>query len=612
MSAQIKVKQIRGLQATINALTGIDNIVETFTTNQSDGNTGITITYAARETDAIQVYVNGQRVQQGYSWTFGGQVASGPNLVANTELVWDAATAGYQLEATDEIQIQYETPAGGSVSPTSGGSGAPGPTGPTGPQGEPGPTGPTGPQGEPGPTGPTGPTGPAGGVTGTMTQSLIPDTNAQYDLGSAEYKIRHLYLSDSSLHLGDEVISMQNGKMQVPALRINDQFDLNTRAELGQIATEGENTRWIDFYNTTVSHACSPVWLLKGEGQYVGSGQWVSLEQDQSGTPTDLTAGYFLTCAHNVMEVDTQGNHTYFSPIMIEYNSTWYTVDPAWMIYDAVADICLMRTGITLQADHVLKLAPLSAEPVTGQEVYMCGFPGGHDVDSLTKGIIRDAHFNIKDGAQAVDSLFINAPGIGGNSGSAILNAAGQIVGIYTFGYTDHETFAGGVNLRTLRLSVEKMKALIDVGTGAQWAAKNYLGLDWSRPSPITESTRFPVVDTGGQTVLPNQPHQGCKVSATDAASTIGSQFIVGDILMSAVAADGTAWDFGYQADQRTPGIMIHHANLAPLTITYIRGSVQQQTTIQTATQYTAVPAAKDDYLIGGLNGLVKQAQRVD
>jgi hypothetical protein len=41
----------------------------------------------------------------------------------------------------------------------------------------------------------------------TMGASFIPDTNAQYDLGSAEYKIRHLFLSDNSLHVGNSTIT---------------------------------------------------------------------------------------------------------------------------------------------------------------------------------------------------------------------------------------------------------------------------------------------------------------------------------------------------------------------------------------------------------------------
>ena len=126
---------------------------------------------------------------------------------------------------------------------------------------------------------------------------------------------------------------------------------------------------------------------------------------------------------------------------MIGHNQSWYQVDTSWIIYDAVADIALLRTGIQQQADKVLKLAPVERNPVTGQEVWMCGFPGGYDVDSLTSGIIRDAHFNISDGGQAVDSLFIDAPGIGGNSGSAILNTRGEIIGLFTFGFNEKENF---------------------------------------------------------------------------------------------------------------------------------------------------------------------------
>ena len=50
--------------------------------------------------------------------------------------------------------------------------------------------------------------GGGGNVTGTvMSGHIIPDTDATYDIGSASYKIRDLYLSDSSLHIGDVSIS---------------------------------------------------------------------------------------------------------------------------------------------------------------------------------------------------------------------------------------------------------------------------------------------------------------------------------------------------------------------------------------------------------------------
>ena len=38
-----------------------------------------------------------------------------------------------------------------------------------------------------------------------MDGHIIPTANAVYDLGNAEYKIRHLFLSDNSLWIGDDL-----------------------------------------------------------------------------------------------------------------------------------------------------------------------------------------------------------------------------------------------------------------------------------------------------------------------------------------------------------------------------------------------------------------------
>ena len=48
-----------------------------------------------------------------------------------------------------------------------------------------------------------------------MDGHIIPTTNEIYDLGSAEYKIRHLFLSDNSLWIGDDhKIDISGGKMK--------------------------------------------------------------------------------------------------------------------------------------------------------------------------------------------------------------------------------------------------------------------------------------------------------------------------------------------------------------------------------------------------------------
>ena len=61
-----------------------------------------------------------------------------------------------------------------------------------------------------GPTGPVGPTGSTAALEGTMTGHIIPDTNDVYDIGSAEKKVRDLYLGSNSIHIGDTILGREN------------------------------------------------------------------------------------------------------------------------------------------------------------------------------------------------------------------------------------------------------------------------------------------------------------------------------------------------------------------------------------------------------------------
>jgi len=55
-----------------------------------------------------------------------------------------------------------------------------------------------------------------------MNGHILPSVNAQYDLGNAEYKIRHLFLSDNSLWVGDShKISIRNGQMKLRKRKLN-------------------------------------------------------------------------------------------------------------------------------------------------------------------------------------------------------------------------------------------------------------------------------------------------------------------------------------------------------------------------------------------------------
>jgi hypothetical protein len=133
-----------------------------------------------------------------------------------------------------EMNVFAASTKSGQAPPPQHGSGTPGPPGPQGIQGPPGPKGPEGDKGEVGDKGATGDTGATGnvgptGATGQggdltaaeltqlrgilnnmritnggleidgfrMNGHIIPTTNAAYDLGNAEFKVRHLFLSDN-------------------------------------------------------------------------------------------------------------------------------------------------------------------------------------------------------------------------------------------------------------------------------------------------------------------------------------------------------------------------------------------------------------------------------
>ena len=73
-----------------------------------------------------------------------------------------------------------------------------------------------------------------------MNGHILPSQNAQYDLGSAEYKIRHLFLSDNSLWIGDKhKISIRNGEMKLRK-RKTDIAPKNLRDAVGYDETEAK------------------------------------------------------------------------------------------------------------------------------------------------------------------------------------------------------------------------------------------------------------------------------------------------------------------------------------------------------------------------------------
>jgi hypothetical protein len=122
---------------------------------------------------------------------------------------------------------------------------------------------------------------------------FIPTSNASYDLGNAEYKVRHLFLSDNSLWIGDDhKMSVEGGKVKYKKRKKSVwPKSITTHVGWGPGASL-ENTSAISWINTTFSKTYTEVSELNLKEllsvlEYL-NGNWTSLEAELITTVNDL------------------------------------------------------------------------------------------------------------------------------------------------------------------------------------------------------------------------------------------------------------------------------------------------------------------------------------
>ena len=288
-----------------------------------------------------------------------------------------------------------------------GATGANGSTGPTGANGSDGATGPTGANGSDGLDGVTGPTGANGangldGVTGpTGPAGPSGATGTQGPIGNFGMSL-------------NSITKLQNATSQI----------VFSFVETG----------------TTV---------YRGSGFYYYE------------TETDLQHGYFVTAAHcvsNTLISPATYHILYKGYIQNPITNVWVEVDPSKIYMDGVADIALIVTEIDFRSnpEYCLKINTTTVN--YGDVCCVVGNPIVVDEDSFSFGNVRDPHWSDPDGYQVTDTIFINAPSGGGNSGGPIVNTNADVIGIYTFGFTNYENFGGGSNQYVLQNSLNVLK----------------------------------------------------------------------------------------------------------------------------------------------------------
>jgi len=124
-------------------------------------------------------------------------------------------------------------------------------------------------------------------VLGSITSHIIPDGNALYDLGEAENKFRDLYLSSATLYLGDDSVSIVDGKFTSSAAISSPDFDpslVPENMELIVNANEaGHGMNWFWSWGET---------LLYGRGAISNSSTETEVPLYREGTYTFINFAY--------------------------------------------------------------------------------------------------------------------------------------------------------------------------------------------------------------------------------------------------------------------------------------------------------------------------------
>ena len=139
----------------------------------------------------------------------------------------------------------------------------------------------------------------------TIRGHILPSQNAQFDLGNAEYKIRHLFLSDNSLWIGDDhKIDISGGKMKFKkrnktlppqGITVNDVKSILPVTRANQIngASDVKLSEWYKYADsigigTTIFKSNDPVWEENNE---IGSSTWIKNGNDITYTDGKIGIG---------------------------------------------------------------------------------------------------------------------------------------------------------------------------------------------------------------------------------------------------------------------------------------------------------------------------------
>ena len=110
-------------------------------------------------------------------------------------------------------------------------------------------------------------------LNGTVKGNIVPDSNETYDLGSATYKFRDLYLSGTTINLGSSTISADGNAIALPAGSTIGGINVGTLTLKGAVAAVGD----LPANNNTLGDAYVVTNFNPDKLYFWDENQWVDL-----------------------------------------------------------------------------------------------------------------------------------------------------------------------------------------------------------------------------------------------------------------------------------------------------------------------------------------------
>ena len=224
----------------------------------------------------------------------------------------------------------------------------------------------------------------------------------------------------------------------VPSIEDNTEQNFETNEATVQNISNGNYVSNSHFYNKIVDTSIS-LRIYSNGNSYVGSAFVFKHEGSNPGL-------YIGTCAHCVMTLEqTRSNiDTEIYVTIYNFNKTGNTrVFQCDVVGVAgYADFAVLQIrGDKLNGHNYLNFETTDENCKIGDRAYVCGNPLGFDALSYCEGSIRDNSYWYH---YMTEFLCFSSPIYPGNSGSAVLNSKGNIIGLVSYSMDNGDNFNFG------------------------------------------------------------------------------------------------------------------------------------------------------------------------